>query len=85
MCCLLGRPLRKLRAPNEAESPSEELFVNKLYFAEGSIDHLHGRIMSSRQRIYDPVSDTSPLPANKPIVASGMGTEALGQITPWCT
>jgi hypothetical protein len=47
-----------------------------------SIDHLHGGIMSSRQRIHDLVPDTSPPPANKPIVASRMGTVALGILQP---
>jgi hypothetical protein len=50
-----------------------------------SIDYLHGRIMSCGQSIHDLVPNTSLPPANKPIVASRMGTVALGQITPWCT
>src|SRR5215475_7506197 len=48
------------------------------------IDHLHCRIMSSSQRIHNPVPDTSPPPANEPVVASRRGTIAVWQITPWC-
>ena len=51
----------------------------------GRIDHLHGRIMSHRQAIHDPIPDTGPSPANEAIVASCVGSVGLRQIAPWRT
>ena len=52
---------------------------------DGGIDHLHGRIVSRRQAIHDPIPDACLSPANEAIVASGMRSIVLGQITPWRT
>jgi hypothetical protein len=38
----------------------------------GRIDHLHGRIVSRRQAIHDPIPDACLSPANEAIVAGGM-------------
>jgi hypothetical protein len=43
----------------------------------GRVNHLHGRIMSSSNCFHDAVPDASPSPANKAIVAGGIGAEAL--------
>ena len=51
----------------------------------GRIDHLHGRIVSRRQAIHDPIPDPCLSPANEAIVASGMRSVVLWQITPWRT
>ena len=48
------------------------------------IDHLHRRIMSSGQRLHDPVPDAGPPPANEPIVASRSGSVGFQQIAPRC-
>jgi hypothetical protein len=41
---------------------------------DGSIDHLHCRVMTGGQRIHDPVPYASLAPTNEAIVASGAGT-----------
>lgn len=51
----------------------------------GRVDHLDGRIVSRRQAIHDPIPDACLSPANETIVASGMRSVVLGQITPWRT
>ena len=48
------------------------------------VDHLHGRVMGSSQRVHDPAPDARPPPANEAIVAGGIGTEAVRQIAPRC-
>jgi hypothetical protein len=48
----------------------------------GRIDRLHGRILSRRQAIHDPIPDASPSPANEAIVASRRRSIALRQIAP---
>jgi hypothetical protein len=44
------------------------------------IDHLHRRIISSGQRLHDPVPDAGPPPANEPIVASRTGSVGVREI-----
>jgi hypothetical protein len=46
------------------------------------IDHLHRRIMTGGQRIYDLVPDASPPPPNEAVVTSGAGTIGLWQVAP---
>jgi hypothetical protein len=48
----------------------------------GRIDQLHGRIVSRRQAIHDPIPDASPSPAAEAIVASRRRSIALRQIAP---
>src|SRR6202044_3693476 len=50
----------------------------------GRVDHLHGRVMPSCQCIHDPTPNACSTPANKAVVASGVGTERFGQIAPRC-
>jgi hypothetical protein len=49
---------------------------------DGRVDHLHCRIMSSSQRIHDPVPHASAPPANEAVVASRRRTIAAWQIAP---
>jgi hypothetical protein len=51
----------------------------------GSIDHLHRRVMSCGQRIHDPIPNAGPPPPDEAIITSGTGTIGLRQIAPWCT
>jgi hypothetical protein len=49
-----------------------------------SVDHLDGSIMGGSQSVHNPAPDASPPPADEAVVASGVGAEALRQITPRC-
>src|SRR5689334_8111748 len=40
--------------------------------------------MGGSQRIHDATPDASPPPANETVVAGGVGTEVIWQVTPWC-
>lgn len=51
----------------------------------GSIDHLHRRVMTGGQRIHDPVPNAGLPPPNEAIITRGAGTIGLRQIAPWCT
>lgn len=48
------------------------------------VDHLNSGIVGSGKRVYDAASDTSPPPTDEAVVASGVRTKRLGQITPGC-
>jgi hypothetical protein len=48
----------------------------------GGVDHLDGGIMGSGKCVYDAAPDTSPPPANKAVVASGVGAKRFRQIAP---
>src|ERR1035438_232448 len=52
-----------------------------VYAHNGGIDHLYRRIVTSGQRIHDPVP-YSPTPTNEAIVAGRAGTVDLRQIAP---
>ena len=52
---------------------------------DGGIDHLHRRVMTSGQRIHDPVPYASLSPTNEAIIASGTGIIGLRQIAPGST
>src|SRR6476659_7968691 len=49
------------------------------------VDHLHGRVMGSSQRVHNLGPNARPPPANKAVVAGGIWPEAAGQIAPWCS
>jgi hypothetical protein len=49
---------------------------------DGSIDHLHGRVVTGG--LYDPVPNDSPPPPNEAIVTGGAGTIGFWQLAPWC-
>jgi hypothetical protein len=49
------------------------------------VDHLHSGIMSSGECVYDPAPNAGPPPANETVIASGVGTERIRQIAPWCS
>ncbi len=46
-----------------------------------SVDHLDSGIVGSGKRVYDAAPDTGPPPLNEAVVARGVRTECLGQIT----
>src|SRR5258708_3173870 len=48
----------------------------------GGVDHLDSSIMGSGKCVYDAASDTSPPPPNEAVVACGVRTKRLGQVTP---
>jgi hypothetical protein len=45
----------------------------------GVVDHLDSGIMGSGKCVYDAAPDTSPPPANKAVVATGVRTERRGR------
>jgi hypothetical protein len=49
------------------------------------VDHLDSRIVGSSKSIYDAAPDTSSPPTDEAVVACGVRTKRLGQITPWCS
>src|SRR5262249_48193558 len=49
------------------------------------VDHLHGGAMNADQYAHNPGPYARSTPANEAVVASGVGTEVVCQITPWCT
>jgi hypothetical protein len=51
---------------------------------KGRVDHLDSGVMGSRQGVYHAAPDTSPSPPNEAVVAGGVRTKRLGQITPGC-
>ena len=51
----------------------------------GGVDHLDSGIMGSGKRVYDAAPDTRPPPADEAVVARGVRTKRLGQITPGCS
>jgi len=51
----------------------------------GCVDHLDSGVVGSGKYVYDAAPDTSPPPANKAIVASGVWAKRLRQITPRCS
>ncbi len=48
----------------------------------GGVDHLDSSIMGSGKCVYDAAPDTSPPPPNEAVVACGVQTKRLGQVTP---
>ena len=52
---------------------------------DGSIDHLHRRVMTGSKRIHDLVPDASLSPPNEAIVTGGAGTISRWQVAPWRT
>jgi hypothetical protein len=48
----------------------------------GSIDHLHRRVMTGGQRIHDPVPKAGLPPLNETIIASGVEATGFGRIAP---
>ena len=48
----------------------------------GGVDHLDSGIMGTGKRVYDAAPDTRPPPPNEAVVARGVRTKCLGQITP---
>ena len=51
----------------------------------GGVDHLDSGIMGSGKCVYDTAPDTSPPPADEPVVASGVWAKRRRQITPRCS
>jgi hypothetical protein len=51
----------------------------------GGVDHLNSGIMGSGKCVYDAAPDTSPPPADEPVVASGVWAKRHRQITPRCS
>jgi hypothetical protein len=51
----------------------------------GGVDHLDSGIMGSGKCVYDAAPDTSPPPADEPVVASGVWAKRSRQITPGCS
>jgi hypothetical protein len=51
----------------------------------GGVDHLDSGIMGRGKCVYDAAPSTSPPPADEAVVARGVWTKRLGQITPWCS
>ena len=51
----------------------------------GGVDHLDSGIMGSGKCVYDAAPDTSPTPADEPVVASGVWAKRHRQITPRCS
>ena len=51
----------------------------------GCVDHLDSGIMGSGERVDDAPPYTSPPPPNEAVIASGVRTKRLGQITPRCS
>src|SRR3954451_14807300 len=49
----------------------------------GCVDNLHRRVMGPRDRTHDRGPDTRPSPANETMVAGGVRTEVVRQVTPW--
>src|SRR5258708_12755559 len=49
---------------------------------KGGVDHLDSSIMGSGKCVYDAAPDTSPPPPNEAVVACGVQTKRLGQVTP---
>src|SRR3954468_20034699 len=49
------------------------------------VDHLHGSIMSASQCTHELRPHARPSPANEPIVAGRVRTEAFWQVAPWCS
>src|SRR5262245_47432714 len=41
--------------------------------------------MGGGQRVHDATPDASPSPANEAVVASGVRTEVIRQVAPWCS
>jgi hypothetical protein len=52
----------------------------------GGVDHLDSGIICGGKRVYyDAAPDTSPPPADEPVVASGVSAKRRRQITPGCS
>ena len=51
----------------------------------GGVDHLDRGIMGGGKRAYDAAPDTRPPPTDEAVVACGVRTKHLGQITPRCS
>src|SRR5262245_548662 len=51
----------------------------------GGVDHLDSGVMGSGKCVYDAAPNTSPPPADEAVVACGVRTKRLGQITPGCS
>src|SRR5215831_713492 len=51
----------------------------------GGVDHLDSGVMGSGKCVYDATPDTSSPPADEAVVACGVRTKRLGQITPGCS
>jgi hypothetical protein len=88
-----GSPLVSTTALNlgrqSAARPAHQLFTVAsnagsvlVHAHDGGINHLHGRIMACGQCVHKLVPHASPTPANKSIVASGVGTKVAGKIAP---
>jgi hypothetical protein len=55
-----------------------------MYADNGGVDHLDSRIMGSGDGINNALPHPGLPPAHETIVASGIGAECCGQITPGC-
>src|SRR5262249_7808998 len=51
----------------------------------GGVDHLDSGIVGSGKCVYEAAPDTSPPPADEPVVASGVWAKRRRQITPRCS
>ena len=51
----------------------------------GGVDHLDSDIMGRGKCVYDAAPDTSPPSTDEAVVARGVWTKRLGQITPGCS
>ena len=56
-----------------------------MYADNRGVDHLDSGIMVTGECVYDTAPDTSPPPPNEAVVAGGVRTKRLGQITPGCS
>jgi hypothetical protein len=51
-----------------------------MYADDRRVDHVHGGVMSPSQCVHNPAPDAGPPPANEPIVAGGVGAEAVSRL-----
>lgn len=56
-----------------------------MYADNRGVNHLDSGIMGSGKCVYDAAPDTSSPPPDKSVVACGVRTKRLGQITPGCS
>src|SRR5665213_3458746 len=52
---------------------------------DGGVDHLDSGIMCRGKRVYDASPDTSPPPADEPVIASRVWAKSLRQVAPGCS
>ena len=56
-----------------------------MYADNRGVDHLNSGVIGSGKCVYDAAPDTSPPPPDEAVVACGVRTKRLGQITPGCS